>query len=102
MSSKRGDTGWRGTGTKTPVPPEALDGSRLDRTVSSLRRGQHLWVSMTVHRVHPDRMERPGEITHLDHENLLQAGLIGCYICEEPWATAGRKECTGEPKDDVR
>lgn len=98
MSKKR-NTGWHDTGMKIPVPREALDGSRLDRTIAALRPGQHLWVSMTAHRVHPDRMETPGEITFLDGENLLQTGLIGCYVCEQPWVMAGRNECPGEPQD---
>jgi hypothetical protein len=91
--------GWHNTGIKVMVPESALSGERLDRAVEELKPGEHLWISVTVHRVDPERMRTPGHTTYLDSENLLQAGAVGCFVCELPYARAKDRVCPGGGHD---
>lgn len=65
------------------------------------RSGDHLWTTFAVYRINPVAMTTAiNEPVHLDNENLIHVGAMGCYHCEQPYhPRLLRRRCGGEPKD---
>lgn len=63
------------------------------------RSGDHLWITTACWRVDPDRWLNPGgDPVHLDTENMLYVGGLGCYYCEREYTPQLRmRRCKGQP-----
>lgn len=61
------------------------------------RSGAHLWCTVACWRVVPEKL-LAGEPAHLDSENLLYIGGLGCYYCEFEYNdTTKHRRCKGQP-----
>lgn len=63
------------------------------------RSGDHLWITMAVYRIDPVAMTADdGVPVHLDNENLISVGAMGCYYCEQPYERRLLcRRCPGNP-----
>lgn len=62
------------------------------------RSGEHFWTLFAMYRVDPMAVSRSTGPVHLDTENLVHLGAMGCYFCEEPYSPRLlHRRCPGEP-----
>ncbi len=58
---------------------------------------EHLWVTLGVWKVDPSKFSDKDPV-HLDTENLISVGAVGCYHCELPYKPhLLYRRCKGEP-----
>lgn len=59
---------------------------------------EHFWISIVAFRVQPDKWTKEDKII-MDQENLVFAGAVGCYYCEQPYKPILlHRRCPGEPR----
>ena len=77
-------------------------GDRARPALLDQHAGEHVWISIAVHRVQPETLRRAatgGEQVHLDMETLATVTTC-CYICEQAYSDRlSYRKCTGEPSD---
>ena len=61
------------------------------------RRAEHFWVLVAAYHVDPATWSS-GDQLHLDRENLVSLGAIGCLHCEQLYSERlAQRRCPGDP-----
>jgi hypothetical protein len=75
---------------------EKIDNFENTYPVFDPRSGEHLWVVVGMWKCDPEKMTTGGTAI-LDHENLLNVSVPGCYHCEEPYSPRlAIRRCKGD------
>lgn len=97
---------WHDTGHTYRVDPDSPD--RFDAEIQyAVKAGVHLWGAVVTYKIAENTLDAletgqadtAAPAIMLDQENRLNAPLIGCMVCEQPYSRRlRRRACAGEPK----